>query len=110
MRIELTYPVWKTDVLAVELHPQVASSFSESGKILIINENGKKIKNNNKLLTGIEPENNLSEAFDDGLTAKPSLQKSTVAYLNFASKFSEVCNEPPFPVFFKTLTGFEATT
>ena len=44
MRIELTYPVWKTDVLTVELHPQVASSFSESGKILIINENGKKIK------------------------------------------------------------------
>ncbi len=75
MRIELTYPVWKTDVLAVELHPQVASSFSESGKILIINENGKKIKNNNKLLTGIEPENNLSEAFDDGLTAKTILAK-----------------------------------
>ena len=23
MRIELTYPVWKTDVLAVELHPQL---------------------------------------------------------------------------------------
>lgn len=101
MRIELTYPVWKTDVLTVELHPQVASSFSESGKILIINENGKKIKNNNKLLTGIEPENNLSEAFDDGLTAEPSLQKSTVAYLIFASKFSEVCNEPPFPVFLR---------
>lgn len=44
MRIELTYPVWKTDVLAVELHPQVASSFSESGKILIINEKRKKDK------------------------------------------------------------------
>ena len=23
MRIELMYPVWKTDVLAVELHPQL---------------------------------------------------------------------------------------
>ena len=44
MRIELTYPVWKTDVLAVELHLQVASSFSESGKILIINEKRKKDK------------------------------------------------------------------
>lgn len=38
-------------------------------------KNGKKIKNNNKLLTGIEPENNLSEAFDDGLTAKTILAK-----------------------------------
>lgn len=36
MRIELTYPVWKTDVLAVELHPQIASSFNESGKIFIL--------------------------------------------------------------------------
>lgn len=44
MRIELTYPVWKTDVLAVELHPQVASSFSESGKIFIFYENRKKDK------------------------------------------------------------------
>lgn len=75
MRIELTYPVWKTDVLAVELHPQVASSFGESGKIFILMKNGKKIKNDNKLLTGIEPENNLSEAFDDGLTAKTIFAK-----------------------------------
>ena len=44
MRIELTYPVWKTDVLTVELHPQVASSFSESGKILMLNEKRKKDK------------------------------------------------------------------
>ena len=44
MRIELTYPVWKTDVLTVELHPQVASFFSESGKILMLNEKRKKDK------------------------------------------------------------------
>ena len=75
MRIELTYPVWKTDVLAVELHPQVASSFSESGKIFMHHENRKKDKNDNKLLTGIEPENDLSEAFDDGSTAKTILTK-----------------------------------
>lgn len=75
MRIELTYPVWKTDVLAVELHPQVASSFSESGKIFMHYENRKKDKNDNKLLTGIKPENNLSEAFDDGSAAKTILAK-----------------------------------
>ena len=75
MRIELTYPVWKTDVLAVELHLRVASSFSESGKIFMHHENRKKDKNDNKLLMGIEPENNLSEAFNDGLTAKTILAK-----------------------------------
>ena len=44
MRIELTYPVWKTGVLAVELHPQIASFFSESGKIFMLYENRKKDK------------------------------------------------------------------
>lgn len=101
MRIELTYPVWKTDVLAVELHPQVASSFNESGKIFILMKNGKKIKNDNKLLTGIEPENNLSEAFDDGLTAKPSLQKSTVAYLILLRNFLRFATNPHFLFFLR---------